>query len=58
MSLFDTASNLDDVVEWAKGHLPITSENILISILMTYHNTLLKEISHEQQNSRLHSTNS
>ena len=45
MSLYPTMNSLDEVVALAKSKLPVTSHNDLISLLMTYHNTLLKEFS-------------
>lgn len=42
MGLFPTAESLQDVVDLGRSKLPITTENDLISLLMTYHNTLLK----------------
>jgi len=44
MPLFDTASSLQDAANWAESHLPITSKNTLMSVLMVYHNTLLKTL--------------
>ena len=42
MSLFPSMGSLQDVVDFAKSKLPITNENDLFSLLMTYHNTLLE----------------
>jgi len=44
MALFDTASSLQEVVDWADSQLPISNKNTLLSVLMVYHNTLLKVI--------------
>lgn len=44
MTLFPTADNLDQVIAAASSELPITDQNQLITVLMTYHNTLLKEL--------------
>lgn len=41
MGLFPTMGSLQEVVDLADSKLPITSRNEVISLLMTYHNTLL-----------------
>lgn len=41
-SLFPTMDTLESVVELGMSQLPITTPNALMSILNTYHNTLLK----------------
>ena len=41
MGLFPTMGSLQGVVDLADSKLPITSRNEVISLLMTYHNTLL-----------------
>ena len=43
MSLYPTLESTQEVVELANSKLPITCKNEMYSILMTYHNTLLKE---------------
>ena len=47
MTLYPTMNSLDEVVELAKAKLPGLSRNELLSLLFTYHNTLLKEITKE-----------
>lgn len=41
-SLYPARDSLEAVITQANNELPITSENQLKRILMTYHNTLLK----------------
>lgn len=43
MPLFPTADSLKSAVELAESRLPITNSNELFSLLMLYHNTLLKQ---------------
>ena len=47
MTLFPTFGSLQEVVDFAESKLPITDKNDLFSLLMAYHNTLLK-VSNEQ----------
>jgi hypothetical protein len=42
MGVFPTLGSLQECVELADSKLPITDKNELFSLLMTYHNTLLK----------------
>jgi hypothetical protein len=42
-SLFPTLSSTKDVVEMGVSKLPITDHNTLITLLYTYHNTLIDE---------------
>lgn len=44
MTVFPTADSLQSVVDMGCSQLPISDKNVLINILMTYHNTLLKEM--------------
>lgn len=44
MTLFPTFGSLQEVIDFSKSKLPLKDENELFSILMSYHNTLLKEI--------------
>lgn len=44
MGLFPTLGSLQEVVDLAKSKLPIADENEMFSLLMSYHNTLLKEV--------------
>lgn len=48
MNLFPTMDSLNEVVAIAKLQLPITHEQSLITLLMTYHNTLLATIGRQQ----------
>jgi len=45
MGLFPTLGSLQEVVDLADSKLPITDKNDMFSLLMTYHNTLLKVLS-------------
>lgn len=41
MNIFPTLTTLEEVVALAKSQLPIMDEQKLMTVLMTYHNTLL-----------------
>lgn len=43
-SLFPTMGSLGEVIALAESKLPVTNNNELYSLLMTYHNTLLQEL--------------
>lgn len=43
MTVFPTLGSLQDVVDLANSKLPITDQNEMFSLLMTYHNTLLSQ---------------
>jgi len=43
-TLFPTAGSLTEVVDMGISMLPITNSNELHSLLMQYHNTLLKQV--------------
>lgn len=47
MALFPTLDSLQAVVDLALTQLPITNKNTAISVLMTYHNTLLAQVAKE-----------
>lgn len=47
MNLFPTMDSLNDVVAVGKLQLPILHEQALVTLLMTYHNTLLATIKRE-----------
>lgn len=47
--LFPTMGSLQDVHDLAKSQLPITNENAITALLMTYHNTLLNQIAMAQR---------
>lgn len=42
MPLFPVMNSLQEVVQLGNSKLPIKTRNELLSVLMTYHNTLLK----------------
>ena len=42
LGLFPTMDSLDSVVDMGISQLPINTPNQLVTVLMTYHNTLLK----------------
>lgn len=42
LNLFPSMESLDSVVDLGLSQLPIKSANQLVSILMTYHNTMIK----------------
>jgi hypothetical protein len=44
MGLFPTAGSLQEVIDLAHSQLPIHHKNQVTSLLMTYHNTLLKAL--------------
>lgn len=44
MSIYPTMGSLQEVIDFAKAQLPITNENTLMSIIGSYHNSLLKVI--------------
>lgn len=43
-SLYPTLSSLDEVVVAAQDAFPAEYKNTLFTVLMSYHNTLLKEL--------------
>ena len=49
MTLFPTMGNLQEVIALANSKIPIGNKNEVYSILMTYHNTLLQELSRSNQ---------
>jgi hypothetical protein len=44
MPLFPTLGSLQEVLNFADSKLPITTKNDITTLLMTYHNTLLRQI--------------
>ena len=50
MKLFPVQDSLESVIKLGCSQLPITNQNTLVSLFMTYHNTLLKEIECPQSN--------
>lgn len=51
MALFPTLDSLQAVVDLAVTQLPIGNKNTAISVLMTYHNTLLAQLAKEGKKS-------
>ena len=43
--LFPTMGSLQEVIDLGESKLPIASKNELLSLLMAYHNSLLKALS-------------
>lgn len=48
MGVYPTLGSLREVVELGNINLPITDQNELYSLLMTYHNTLLQQITQDR----------
>lgn len=48
LGLFPTAGSLQEAVELAFSRMPVLNQNEMLSILMTYHNTLLAQIEKEK----------
>jgi hypothetical protein len=44
MGVFPVMGSLQEVVDFAESKLPITDKNEVFSLLMIYHNTLLKQL--------------
>ena len=44
MSLYPTMGSLQEVVNLATSRIPVVHQNEMVSILMTYQNTLLKQL--------------
>lgn len=44
MPLFPTLGSMQEVIELANSKIPVTHQNEMYSLLMTFQNTLLKEI--------------
>ena len=42
--LFPTLGSLNEVIDYADSKVPVTSKNEMYSLLMIYHNTLLKTL--------------
>lgn len=42
--VFPTLNNIDEVIELAKSKVPINEQNAVVSLLMTYHNTLITQL--------------
>ena len=48
MVLFPTMGGLQEVIDYSDSKLPIVNRNDLYSLLIIYHNTLLKTLSEQQ----------
>ena len=44
MALYPTMGSLNEVVDYADSKVPVTNKNEMHSLLMIYHNTLLKTV--------------
>lgn len=44
LPIFPVMSSLKDCTDYAESKLPITEKNVLLSLLSTYQNTLLKVV--------------
>ena len=44
MTLYPTMNSLQEVVNLATSRIPVVHQNEMVSILMTYQNTLLKQL--------------
>jgi len=42
LTLFPTMGSVQDVIDYAESKLPINTKNDVVTLLGTYHNTLLK----------------
>jgi len=49
LSLYPTMNSLDEVMDMAQAKVPQMARNEIVSLLLTYHNTLLQEIAKGQQ---------
>ena len=43
-NVYPTKDTLQEVVKLGESQLPITDKNVLFSLLMTYHNSLFKQL--------------
>lgn len=46
VAMFPTMGTPQEVIDYANAQLPIIDKNVLHSILMIYHNTLLAQVNH------------
>ena len=51
MGVYPTLGSLKEVMDYAESKLPVTNKNEMTAILYTYHNTLLKKITDENNKS-------
>ena len=49
MNLFPTLDSLQEAVNLAESKVPVVSRNEMYSLLMTYHNSLLKALDDEEK---------
>ncbi|WAW11679.1 hypothetical protein nACB1_062 [Acinetobacter phage nACB1] len=47
--IYPAHDSLDDAWEFINSQLPITETNDLKSLIMSYHNTLIRELQEEQK---------
>lgn len=47
LTLFPTMNSVKDVLDFAEAKLPINNRNDVVTLLGTYHNTLLNQLSKE-----------
>ena len=52
MTLFPTLDSLGSVLDLGTSQLPIETSNQLVCLLMTYHNSLLKQIEESNNNEK------
>ena len=50
MAVFPVMGSLQEVHDFADAQLPIVNKNVLCSLLMIYHNTLLKVLEDDSGN--------
>lgn len=48
MNLYPAMNSVEEVIALALSKIPVTHQNEMVSILMTYHNTLMKEIHNDK----------
>jgi hypothetical protein len=48
LNVFPTLGSLQEVIDLAESKMPITDKNEMRSLLMTYHNSLLKVLNDEK----------
>lgn len=53
MTLFPTLDSLNAVIDLGLSQLPINTPNALIGILMTYHNSLLKQVEESNKHEKI-----
>lgn len=58
VNLYPHLDNLDEAIGMARSLLPIQDDLTLIRVLMTYHNTLLRQAEREKENVTTHNSKS